>query len=462
MLKVNKASFIRKISCMNIIKKSLLFGFVFIVGQGFSQQLIDQIVAVVGDEIILESEIEAQAIQLQSQGYMADRDVNCEVLEEMLFQKLLLLQAQLDSVEITSGEVDGELSRRLSVFINQLGSEQKLEEYYGKSISEIKSEFRDMIREQLLTQRMQQQLTSDVSMTPSEVKKFFNKIPVDSIPYLPATYQIKQIAIYPKVSEEERERCKLVINKYRDRVLNGDDFATLAVLYSDDPGSSPAGGELGFVSRTDLVPEFAAAAFNLKSTDDVSRVVETEFGYHILQLIERRGNLVNVRHILVTPRTGRSSENEAKSDLETVREKVLADSISFEDAAAEYSEDEISANSGGTMQNMQTGKTWFTEDELDPLARDVLKQLKPSAISKIVKTRDMRGKSVYKFFKLERKIEAHKANIKDDYQRFQEIAIAEKKQKSIQNWIEETIETTYVRIDSSYMNCQFEYADWVK
>lgn len=447
---------------MHKLKKILVLCFVFIVGQGFSQQLIDQIVAVVGDEIILESEIEAQAIQLRSQGYTGTRDVNCEVLEEMLFQKLLILQAQLDSVEVTPSEVDGELSRRLSVFINQLGSEQKLEEYYGKSMSDIRSEFREMIREQLLTQRMQQQLTADISVTPSEVKKFFNKIPEDSIPFLPATYQIKQIAVYPKVSDKERDRCKRVINEYRDRVINGDDFSTLAVLYSDDPGSSPSGGELGFVSRTDLVPEFAAAAFNLKSTDDVSRVVETEFGYHILQLIERRGNLVNVRHILVTPRTGRSSENEAKAALENVRESVLTDSISFEEAAAEYSEDEMSANSGGTMQNMQTGKTWFTEDELDPLARDVLKRLKPGEISKVIKTRDMRGKTVYKFFKLERKIKAHQANLKDDYQRFQETAVAEKKQKKIQNWIEETLETTYVRVDSSYMNCKFEYADWVK
>ncbi len=447
---------------MQIMKKVLVLCFVFIVGQGFSQQLIDQIVAVVGDEIILESEIEAQAIQLRSQGYMGTRDVNCEVLEEMLFQKLLILQAERDSVEVTLAEVDGELSRRLNVFINQLGSEQKLEEYYGKSIRDIKSEFREMIREQLLTQRMQQQLTADVGVTPSEVKKFFNEIPEDSIPFLPATYQIKQIAAYPKVAEEERERCKRVINEYRDRVINGDDFSTLAVLYSDDPGSSPTGGELGFVSRTDLVPEFAAAAFNLKSTDDVSRIVETEFGYHILQLIERRGNLVNVRHILVTPRTGRSSENEAKAALELVRDKVLADSITFEEAAAEYSEDEMSANSGGTMQNMQTGKTWFTEDQLDPLARDVLKQLKPGQNSKVIKTRDMRGKTVYKFFKLERKIDAHQANLKDDYQRFQEIAVAEKKQKKIQSWIKETLETTYVRIDSSYMNCEFEYAEWAK
>ncbi len=447
---------------MQKIKSSLLIGFVLVSGTLFSQQVVDQIVAVVGDEIILESEIEAQAIQLRSQGYFSNRDVNCEVLEEMLFQKLLLRQAQADSIEVTLAEVDNELDRRLGIFINQLGSEQKLEEYYGKTMLEIKTDFRDMIREQMLTQRMQQQLTADINVTPTEVRKFFKRIPEDSVPFLPASYQIKQIAIYPKVSEKEQERCKRVINEYRDRVLNGDDFSTLAILYSDDPGSAPAGGELGFVARTDLVPEFAAAAFNLKETGDVSRVVKTEFGYHIMQLIERKGNLVNVRHILVTPRTDRSSENMAKQELEDIRTKVLADSLSFEDAAEIYSEDEYSANSGGTVMNQQTGKTWFEENQLDPLAKDVIKNLQPGEISKLVKTRDMRGKSVYKFYKLEKKIEAHTANLNDDYQRFQEATLAEKKQKETEQWIKETLETTYVRIDSSYMNCKFEYADWIK
>lgn len=447
---------------MQNIKSSLFIVLMLVSGSLFSQQVVDQIVAVVGDEIILESEIEAQAIQLQSQGYFSSRDINCEVLEEMLFQKLLLKQAQLDSIEVTLAEVDNELNRRLGIFINQLGSEQKLEEYYGKSIIDIKTDFRDMIREQMLTQRMQQQLTADVNVTPTEVRKFFKRIPEDSVPFLPSTYQIKQIVVYPKVSQDEQDRCKRVVDEYRERVLNGDDFSTIAILYSDDPGSAPAGGELGFVSRTDLVPEFAAAAFNLKEAGDISRVVKTEFGYHIMQLIERKGNLVNVRHILVTPRTDRSSENMAKQELEDIRTKVLADSLSFEDAAETYSEDEFSANSGGTVMNQQTGKTWFEENQLDPLAKDVIKNMQTGEVSKVVKTRDMRGKSVYKFYKLEKKIAAHKANLNDDYQRFQEATLSEKKQNVTEEWIINTLETTYVRIDSSYMNCKFEYADWIK
>jgi peptidyl-prolyl cis-trans isomerase SurA len=447
---------------MILIRNFILVGFLLLGNLTFSQQVIDQIIAVVGDETILKSEIEAQVIQMKSQGYVSDIDLNCEVLEEMLFQKLLLKQAINDSIDVTVAEVDNELNRRLGVFINQLGSEQRLEEYYGKSILDIKTEFRTMIKEQLLTQRMQQELTMNVKITPSEVKSYFKRIPEDSLPELPSSYQLQQIVIYPKISKEEKEKCLTRINQYRERILSGDDFSTLAVLYSDDPGSSPQGGELGFVSRTDLVPEFASAAFNLQNPDDVSRVVETEFGYHILQLIEKKGNLVNVRHILVTPKTDRESENMAKLELENIRIKLMADSIQFETAASEYSEDEMSANSGGNMVNQMTGESWFDESELDPLASSVIRQMSTGEVSKVIKTRDYRGKTVYKIYKLKRKVERHIANINDDYTYFQNLALEEKKADEIKDWIEKSLESTYVRIDSSYLNCRFKYADWIK
>lgn len=447
---------------MQTIQRSLLILFVLISGQLFSQQVIDEIVAVVGDAPIFKSEIETQALQMRSQGYYSNRDINCDVLEEMLFQKLLLKQAIKDSVEVTISEVDNELERRLGVFINQLGSQQKLEEYYGKSILEIKEDFREMIREQMLTQRMQNQLTVDIVVTPSEVRQFFNKIPKDSIPMLPSTYQLKQIVVYPKISQDEKDRCLKKIESYRERVVGGDDFTTIAVLYSDDPGSAPNGGELGFVARTDLVPEFAAAAFTLSKPGDISRIVETEFGYHVLQLIEKKGSLVNVRHILVTPKTDRKSENEAKKDLEVIRNKVLADSISFEKAAREFSEDESTANSDGTMLNQNTGKPTFEESDLDPLSKDIVRQLAEGEVSKIIKTRDYRGKSIYKFLKLQRKVNAHKANLKEDYQKYQEETLAKKKQNKIETWIKEALDVTYIRIDSSYMNCDFQYAEWIK
>ncbi len=445
---------------MHIIRKILVFVLVVFSAQLMAQKVIEQVVAVVGDEPILESEIETQVMQMKSQGYVSETDLNCEILEELMFQKLLLKQAKQDSIEVGSSEVDNELDRRLSVFIRQLGSEQQLEEYYQKSVSEIKEDFREMIKEQMLTQRMQEQLTSDVSMTPAEVREYFNRIPEDSLPEIPTTYSLKQIAMYPKVSEEEKERCLTKIQGLRERILDGEDFSTLAVLYSDDPGSAAKGGELGFVSRSDLVPEFASTAFDMKPEDTVSRIIETEFGFHVLKLIERKGNMVNVRHILVTPRTGREEQKETRLELQEIRSKILSDSLSFEKAAELYSEDENTANNGGTMMNMETGKTSFVASDLDPQVRDVVENLDVNQLSEVINTRDYRGKPVLKFFKLQKKTEQHKANLKDDYQRYYDEALEKKKQKLITEWVKRQLKSTYVRVDSSYQGCEFQYADW--
>ncbi len=436
--------------------------FLLISFQVFSQdeKVIDQVIAVVGDDPILLSEVETQAMQLKSQGYSGASDVNCEILEEMLFQKLLLKQANQDSLEVTSAEVENELDRRLNMFIRQLGSEQKLEEYYQKTIPEIKSDFRDMIREQMLTQQMQQKLTNDINITPAEVRQHFNSISEDSIPVVPATYKIKQIAIYPKVSEKEKQRCLDKINEIRDRILDGENFSTLAVLYSDDPGSAQKGGELGFVGRTDLVPEFATTAFDMDEDDPVSRVVETEFGYHILKLIERKGNQVNVRHILISPKTGQEEQRKAKEKLRNIRTQIIADSISFENAAELYSEDENTKNSGGTVMNPETGETKLEASDLDPMIRSDVENLDEGEISNVIRTRDERGKTVFKLFKLDQKTEKHTANLKQDYQRYKDITMNKKKEKIIRKWIENQLKHTYINIDPSYQNCEFQYTDW--
>ncbi|MEA3447887.1 MAG: peptidylprolyl isomerase [Bacteroidota bacterium] len=431
---------------------------------GFSQnqKVIDQVIAVVGDEPILLSEVETQAMQLKSQGYFGTTDVNCEILEEMLFQKLLLQQAKKDSIEVTSAEVENELDRRLNMFIRQLGSEQKLEEYYQKTLPEIKSDFREMIKEQMLTQRMQQKLTNDINVTPAEVRQHFNSIREDSIPVVPATYRIKQIAIYPKVSEKEKQRCLDKINELRDRIIDGENFSTLAVLYSDDPGSAQKGGELGFVNRTDLVPEFASIAFDMDEDDPVSRVVETEFGYHILKLIERKGNQVNVRHILVSPKTGSEAQQQAKEELRNIRAQILSDSLGFEKSAEMYSEDENTKNSGGTVMNPQTGETKLEASDLDPLVRSDIENLDEGEISDVIRTRDERGKTVYKLFKLDEKTEKHTANLKQDYQRYKDITLNKKKEKVIQKWMKDQLKQTYVRIEPAYQNCEFQYTDWTQ
>ncbi|MFM8950309.1 MAG: peptidylprolyl isomerase, partial [Bacteroidota bacterium] len=263
------------------------------------EQIIDQVAAVAGSKILLKSEIEAQYQQLILQGAKDDGDLRCRVADQLLLNKLLLNQAILDSVEVNDGQIDGELDRRINYMIGQLGSQTKLEEYYEKSIPEIRDEFRPLIKDQLLTQNMQGSVTKNVNISPADVKAFYNSIPKDSLPFINAEIEYGQIIIDVPVSDEEKKRVKERLEGYRKRVLNGEDFATLAILYSQD-GSAKNGGELGFVGRGDFVPEFESAAFRLRA-GEVSEVVETKFGFHLIQMIERRGEQINARHILIKP-----------------------------------------------------------------------------------------------------------------------------------------------------------------
>ena len=256
-----------------------------------AQGIIDKIVGIVGNEIIMMSDIENQYIQMQSQQMEITSNTRCEILEDMMFQKLLYVQAQKDSIEVTPKEVETELDRRLSIFVNQIGSEQKLEEYFGKTIKAIKDDLRSTIEEQMMAQKVQQKIIGDTKVTPSEVTKFFESLPADSVPTIEAYYELSEIVIKPEVSKEDKDKVISELNKIRERILNGESFSTMAVLYSEDPGSAMKGGELGFVSKTDLVPEFSQVAFNLTSPLDVSPVVETEYGFHIIQMIEKRGNM---------------------------------------------------------------------------------------------------------------------------------------------------------------------------
>ncbi len=428
-----------------------------------AQEVIDQVVAVVGNSPILKSDIEGQYIQMMSQNYYSSSvDLKCEILEEYLFQKLLLNQAMIDSIEVTPKEVDTELNRRLGIFINQMGSEEKLEEYYNKSINEIRDEFRSIIKDQLLTQKMQSKLTTDIKISPSQVRQYFNEIPADSLPIIPASYEFSQIVVYPDLNDEQKQISYDKINELRERIVKGDSFATLAILYSQDPGSAAKGGELGFVSRTDLVPEFAEVAFSLNNTEVVSPIVETEFGYHILQLIERKGELVNVRHILIIPEISDVDVKKAKKDLEDVYKFILSDSLSFEKAAAAYSDDEDSKSNGGKAINPYTGNSKFLTDQIDANSLQILNQLTPGQTSSVFETRDLRGKKVYKIVRLDRKVDEHVANLNDDFKEISEVALQQEQFKRIQEWISHQIDITYIFIDDSYANCTFKYADWNK
>jgi len=428
-----------------------------------SQEVIDQVVAVVGNSPILKSDIESQYIQMMSQNYYSSSvDLKCEIFEELLFQKLLLNQAIIDSVEVTMKEVDTELNRRLSVFINQLGSEKKLEEFYKKTIAEIKDEFRTIIKEQLLTQKMQQKITADIKVSPSAVREFYNSIPADSLPLVPASYEFSQIVIYPDISQEQKDYSYQKLNDIRERILKGDKFNTMAVLYSQDPGSAAKGGELGFVSRTDLVPEFAEVAFSLTSPDEVSRIVETEFGYHILKLIERKGELVNVRHILIIPEISDDDMKKAEEELNEVSQLLKADSLSFDNAAAKYSDDVDSKSNRGIAMNPYTGNSRFSDDHLDPNTKSILDQMSEGQISTVFQTYDYKGKKVYKIIRLDRKVKEHVANLTDDFQELSQYALQAEQMKQIKTWIDKKLKSTFIFIDDSYGNCEYKYADWNK
>ena len=307
------------------MRKYILIAFLLFSSQIFAQKEIDGVRAIVGNEIILTSDIETQYQQYLAQGYANREEIKCQIIEDLLYQKLLLNQAKIDSLEISEQEIESELEKRIRYFVGQVGSKEKLEEFYGKSIIEIKSEFRDLINEQLLSQRMQGSITADVKVTPSEVKTYFNNLAKDSLPTIEAEVEISQIVLKPEISQQEKERVKNKLKSFKERLQNGEDFKVLAALYSDDPGSAKNGGELGFVGRGDLVPAFEAAAYKLKG-DEISNIIKSEFGYHIIQLIERRGEQINVRHILLKPKVSSTQLMELKSEIEDIA-KQIADEV---------------------------------------------------------------------------------------------------------------------------------------
>tara|TARA_Y100000782_G_scaffold115413_2_gene158043 strand:+ start:2548 stop:3909 length:1362 start_codon:yes stop_codon:yes gene_type:complete len=425
---------------------------------------IDGVVAVVADRIILRSDLEEQIIQYSQSGNPIHSNTRCKLFEELLFQELLVNQAKLDSLEVSEDEVQSEMNRRIAFFVQQIGSEKKLEEFYGKSMAQIKAEFHDVIQDQLYVQRMKAEITASISMTPKEVKNFYKSIPEDSLPYINAQVEIAQIVIKPPISDVEKQNTINRLKSFRDRIMNGEDFGTLAYLYSEDPGSARKNGELGFVTRGQLVPEFAAVAFTL-TPGEVSEVVETEYGFHIIQLIERQGQKVNCRHILLTPEVRPEDMVEAKNKLDSIRNQIVSvDSITFKNMALKYSEDKETRQNGGKMMNYATGDAKFEMNELnqiDPSLFFVLDKMEPGDISKPVVQQKEDGSKAYRIVKLLSISEPHKANLRDDYERIQQAAKSEKENKAVADWIEKKIKSTYIRLDDEFKSCDFDYV-WVK
>ena len=429
-------------------------------------QVIDKIVAVVGKNIVLQSDIEAQYFQQRLEGDASGTGhaLRCDILEDLLLQKLMLNQAEMDSITVTDDQVETELDRRIQYFVSRMGSQEKLEEYFNKSISEIKDEVRRAARENLLQQQVQSQIMEHVVVTPSEVKAFYNKLPQDSLPMVGTQYEICQIVKRPPVSLDEKLRVKDRLYQIRKRILEGESFSTLAVLYSEDPGSARQGGELGFTGKGVFASEFEAAAFNLRD-GEISDVIETEFGFHIIQLIEKRDNMVNCRHILLSAKVPVEALEKAQNELDSVAQLIRNGDMTFEDACKKFS-DEDSKSNGGYITNPPTGSNRISQTDLQELESYfpefknlgfVISRLAVGEVSDPVPMTTNENKDAFRLVLVKKKIEPHKANIKDDYNLIQGWALNAKQQEAIGKWVADKAAKAYIRLDENYADCDFYY-----
>lgn len=412
---------------------------------------LDGVIATVGNKIILNSEVETQYHQYLSQGNYADEKIKCRILEQSLLNKLLLHQAIIDSVAVSDAQVDEKINRNLEYYIKQFGSKEKLEAFYGKSIVEIKEEYRPLIKEQLQVQSMQQKITKDVTVSPADIREFYQKIPTDSLPFINSEIEYAQIQITVAVNATEKQRVRELLQQYRQRVLNGEDFATLAVLYSQD-GSARKGGDLGFHDRGDLVSEYEAAAFKLKP-GEVSSVVETKFGFHLIQMIERKGEQFNTRHILIKPKVNNNDIESARIKADSVFHLINSKSVSFDDAATRYSDDNDTKNNGGNVFNPQTGNTRFETDQVDPAVFFHLDKLSQGEITQPVLTQTSEGNQVFRIYLLKSRTQPHRLNIEQDYQKLQEIVQESKSNAALAEWVKRKRKSVHVNISEKYRNC---------
>lgn len=418
--------------------------------------VIDEVVAVVGKNYILLSDIEGQYIQMKMQGDVrkSESATKCEILEGLLFEKLLLHQAALDSVEVSPEEVDAEIDQRMRYFIQQFGSQEKLEKYYGKTVTEFRTELRQIMTEKLMVQKVQSSITQNTRVSPSEVKSFYKKMPKDSIPLISSEVVVAQIVKKPPISFQEKFEVKERLRKMRERVLKGESFEALAVMYSEDPGSAKQGGDIGLHGRGELYPEFEAVAFKMKP-GDVSDIVESEAGYHIIQGVERRGDFVRVRHILIKPKVSPVELAEARNFLDSIAQLIRQDSITFEDAVQKFSTDASKVN-GGILINPNSGRTQWSVDELDPKVFFIIDKMSVNEISTPILMQDEKGEDAYRILQLKSRSQPHRANLEEDYDYIQNLAMQMKQQETIIEWIKNNAKKSYININEKYDDCAFE------
>ena len=430
--------------------------------------VIDEIVWVVGDDAILRSDIETQRLYMLNEDQRFDGDPYCVIPEQLAIQKLYLNQAKIDSITANENQVIQSVDQWMNMAVNQMGSREKLEEYMGKKFSQIKEERKETVREQQIVQQMQQKLIGEIKLTPSEIRKYFNQLPQDSLPTIPTTVEVQIVTMEPKIPFEETDAIKARLRDFTEQVNAGKmEFSTLARLYSEDPGSSVRGGELGFMSKTQLLPEFANVAFNLKDSKRVSQIVQTEYGYHIIQLIEKRGDRINCRHILLKPKVSDKELTEATTRMDSLYNDLKAEKFSFDEAATFVSADKDTRNNKGLMvnQNYESSNYGTPKFEMQELPQEIGKvvyQMEVGDISKPFTMLTDKQKEVVAIVKLKARVNGHKANLADDFQAMKQLVESRKREELLNDWIRKKQKTTYVRISEGWKNCDFKYPGWVK
>ena len=423
----------------------------------------EEVAWVIGDQPIWKSEIEEMYQQMQYERTPINGDPYCVIPERLAVEKLYLHQAELDTVEVQEGMVAQEVDARINYYITNLGSKEKVEQYFNKTIPQLKDDMTESIRNMQKIRMVQNSLTKDLKTTPSDVRKYFSNLDQDSVPYVPLQVEVQIMTINPVIPREEIDEVKARLREYSERINSGEsDFSTLAILYSED-GSSMYGGEIGFRGRSALVPEYAAVAFNLNDTKKVSKIVETEYGYHIIQLIEKRGDRINTRHILLRPKVSDKDLEIAINRLDTIRTDILDGKVTFEELVPYVSQDKDTRYSKGVMVNQNTNSTRFEMSQLPQEVAKVVNTMKVGEISQpFIMKSSKSNRDIVAIVKLTNRIDAHKANLSDDFQMIKGMYENARKEEIIKEWLDKKIKDTYIRIEDSWSNCEFEHKGWIK
>ena len=430
--------------------------------------VIDEVIWVVGDEAVLKSDVESMRMQAAMEGIKWSGDPDCTIPEQIAVNKLFLHQADIDSIEVTEADVAQDVEQQISYWLEMVdGSRERLEEYKHQSIAQMRQEMRQEFRDRQKIQKMKRKLVEDISVTPADVRRYFSNMPQDSLPYVPTEVEVQIVTMTPRIDPEEINRVKDELRDYPERVTKGEtSFQALARLYSEDPGSARQGGELGLTGRATLDPAFAAVAFNLTDPKKISKIVESEFGYHIIQLVEKRGDKVNVRHILKKPVVSDEAIEKAIGRLDSIAVDIREGQFSFEEAASLLSDDKDTRNNKGLMSNtnMQTGRisSKFQMQDLPQEVAKVVDTMQVGQISRAFQMINQRGKTVCAIVKLKNRVDGHKASITEDFQVMKDVVLAKRNEERIHQWVVDKIKSVYTRLNDNYRDCKFEYEGWFK